>query len=129
MILLWYNIIILRLLLLQPLLIGYGKKNQQSSFPVTGYRIPFRTTNSYRRSILIALGGGRRTRTRAPRSVRPSGSDRLIIYMRRRRHRCRSPEGHLPRGKNAFSSRPWLSLSSFYIIHSLSFQLSTQNIM
>lgn len=53
--------------LLQPLLIGYGKKNQQSSFPVTGYRIPFRTTNSHRRRILIALGGGRRTRTRAPR--------------------------------------------------------------
>jgi hypothetical protein len=43
------------------------KKNQQSSFPVTGYRIPFRTTNSHRHRILIARGGGRRTRTRAPR--------------------------------------------------------------
>lgn len=56
------------------------KKNQQSSFPVTGYRIPFRTTNSHRRRILIACGGGgSRARTVSPLRS-PLVCKRIILY-------------------------------------------------
>jgi len=85
---------------------------------LSGPRIPIAVVY-----LLHAAGEDARARARLV-SVRPPGSDRLIIYMHRRRHRCRSPEGHLPRGKNAFSSRLWLSFCSFYIIHSLTLSLS-----
>jgi len=82
--LLWYNIIIIRLLLflLQPLLIGYGKKINKVLFPwpdtayLSGPRIPIAAVY-----LSHAAGeGGRRTRTRAfSYRYGPPGSDRLNI--------------------------------------------------
>jgi len=133
LLIIWYNIIILRLLL-QRLLIGYGKKINKVLFPwpdtayLSGPRIPITVVTYLKRR------GETHAHARVLISVR-SPRFRPSEYMRRRRHRCRSPEGHLPRGKNAFSSRPWLSLFLspslflFFLYHSLSLQLSAHDII
>jgi len=111
------------------------KKNQQSSFPVTGYRIPFRTTNSHRRRILIALGGGRRTRTRAPHigtAPRFRSSD-YILYAPSPPSVQIARRSLASRKKCVFIST--VNISFFFLYHSLSLslslslQLSTQNII
>jgi len=129
--LLWYNVIIIRLLLLllQPLLIGYGKKINKVLFPwpdtayLSGPRIPIAAV------YLSHTGEGRRTRTRVfSYRYGPPGSDHLKIYALSPPSVQIARRSLASRKKCVFISTVTISLShsfsSFYITNTLSLSLS-----